>query len=371
MARKWEADNARADLYGGRVMGAQRATQTASFGAEAAAAGGLQHGASLLDLVKAFEKIPHARIIEAAQAHGLSLTVLRMSLAAYRIERTIGSDGLFSAPVQATQGITAGSGFATTELRVLLIDLMAAVARRWPIDAMLYVDDRALSAKGSPSVIAKMVSQATDFALDYFRALDLEVSAKKSVVVASGAALMEKIMKKFRAMKLKAVRQTKLLGVSFSGGKRRTVAVSKKRLKEFKSRRGRIQHLKGCGINPFWIRAHGRHPNHFIRLRHPWLLGLATHRSDSGGRWIRASPHRWKKPDPRHECGHSDFTWRGPSLCCTCSAHQRMGNRVVGAVGSPRPAASNLQRCHYEDRVGQGILLAGRLWPRGGNSRVS
>ena len=46
-------------------MGAQLAAWTASFGAEAAAAGGLHHGSSLLDLVKAFEKIPHDKIIEA------------------------------------------------------------------------------------------------------------------------------------------------------------------------------------------------------------------------------------------------------------------------------------------------------------------
>jgi hypothetical protein len=42
VCRKWEAGNARADLYGGREMGSQRAAWTASFGAEAAAAGGGQ-----------------------------------------------------------------------------------------------------------------------------------------------------------------------------------------------------------------------------------------------------------------------------------------------------------------------------------------
>ena len=63
-------------------MGAQRAAWTAALGAEAAAAGGLHHGSSLLDLVKAVEVIPYYKIVEAAKVHGLSLALLRMSLAA-------------------------------------------------------------------------------------------------------------------------------------------------------------------------------------------------------------------------------------------------------------------------------------------------
>ena len=70
IARKWEAKTARPELFGGRGMGAQRAAWIASFGAEAAAAGGNDHAASLLDLVKAFEMIPHKHIAAAAKKHG-------------------------------------------------------------------------------------------------------------------------------------------------------------------------------------------------------------------------------------------------------------------------------------------------------------
>ena len=117
LARKWEEETAMPELYGGRGMGAQRAAWLAAFSAEAAAASGADHAAALLDLVKAFEMIPHRLLVRAARKHGFSLKVLRLSLAAYRIARTIGVDGVFSDCLRATRGITAGSGFATTELR--------------------------------------------------------------------------------------------------------------------------------------------------------------------------------------------------------------------------------------------------------------
>ena len=168
MARVWEATNARPELFGGRGMVAQGAAWTAAFGAEAAATGGLDHGSSLLDLVKAFEKIPHQKILQAAKKHGLNLSLIRMSFAAYRIHRSICTNGIFSATVQATRGITAGSGFATPELRALLIDLVVAVTTLWPVDAMLYVDDLTLSASGSSAMVANTIAQATDSAVEHF-----------------------------------------------------------------------------------------------------------------------------------------------------------------------------------------------------------
>ena len=74
-----------------------------------------------MDLTKAFELVDHAKLLEAARKRGYPLALLRMSLAAYRLSRTIGVDGAFSRKVEATRGITAGSGFATSELRLLYL----------------------------------------------------------------------------------------------------------------------------------------------------------------------------------------------------------------------------------------------------------
>ena len=63
----------------------------------------------------------------------------------------IGIEGIFSRRVLASRGITAGSGFATTELRVLLHSMVLTLQCKWrsSISLKLYVDDLTLIAIGS------------------------------------------------------------------------------------------------------------------------------------------------------------------------------------------------------------------------------
>ena len=157
-------------------MGAQRAAWSAAFEAEFAAASGHDHAAALLDLVKAFEMIPHRDLVRAAKEVGFSLKVLRMSLAAYRTARTVGVDGVYSQQVTATRGITAGSGMATSELRVLLTETIFAIRKAWPVKLKLYVDDLTISASGNGVDVADNVAAATDMAVGAFRSLGLDVS---------------------------------------------------------------------------------------------------------------------------------------------------------------------------------------------------
>ena len=124
-----------ADQVGGR-------REQATLRAEGAAASGLHYAQALLDLVKAFERLPHELIVQAAARLGYCLRALRLSLAAYRIPRVLGADGAYSRTVVAVLGITAGSGFATTELRVLLHEVVTDTRLRWPqVTISLYVDD--------------------------------------------------------------------------------------------------------------------------------------------------------------------------------------------------------------------------------------
>ena len=59
VARAWEAAHALPCLFGGRGMGPQRAAWEAAFAAEMAGLRKQEHIQALLDLVKAFEMIPH------------------------------------------------------------------------------------------------------------------------------------------------------------------------------------------------------------------------------------------------------------------------------------------------------------------------
>ena len=67
IARMWEACNAMPCFFGGRSMGAQRASWMVAFRAEAAVRDRLHFGQSMLNLVKAFENKPHHHIVAAAR----------------------------------------------------------------------------------------------------------------------------------------------------------------------------------------------------------------------------------------------------------------------------------------------------------------
>ena len=81
-------------------MGAQRAAWVAAWRAEAAAVEGKHYAMAILDLVKAFERIPHRVVIAYARKLGYNLRLLRLSLAAYRLARRIGVNGVRTAMSQ-------------------------------------------------------------------------------------------------------------------------------------------------------------------------------------------------------------------------------------------------------------------------------
>ena len=81
----------------------------------------------------------------------------------YRLWRAIGIDGMVSKRIQAIRGTTAGSGFTTSELRVLLQDLMETLQKEWPTDiyVKLFADDFTLAATGLPAIIIRTVVEAS------------------------------------------------------------------------------------------------------------------------------------------------------------------------------------------------------------------
>ncbi len=251
LARTWEAQNALPSVFGGKGMGAQRAAWEAAFIAEMAARRNLEHIAALLDLVKAFEMVSHKELIAAGVRLGYPPKLLKLSLAAYRLMRAVGVDGIFADLVQASRGITAGSGFATSELRLLLLEMVWELRRRWgdDLNIKLYVDDLTLAVTGRVGtcmvVLDGALRQATEFLQDR---LGMEVSIKKSVAVAGRAALAKAFCRRRTVKVVKAVAKTKLLGVDFTAGRRRSTKVIKARLKKFGNRVRRFQALRKSGV---------------------------------------------------------------------------------------------------------------------------
>ena len=75
---------------------------------------------TLLDLVKAFDKVPLWLLVREAVALGYPLRILKLSIATYQLGRLIRIGSVVSKMVMALTGITAGSGFATSEMRLVL-----------------------------------------------------------------------------------------------------------------------------------------------------------------------------------------------------------------------------------------------------------
>ncbi len=232
MAREWEAANSRPYLFGGAGMGATRAAWQVAFRAECAARAGKHYAQSLLDLVKAFDKVPHHHVVEAARRHGLNLWVVRMSILTYRMTRFLGIDGVFSRGVLATRSLTAGSSFATAELRAILITVGdAALARAPEVTLSFFVDDITIEYEhGDELAVLTVIAESTDWFVGALQdTLHMEVSATKSVAVAGRCRLARSIVAASRTNKLVAKRAVKLLGVPSGGGRKRSVLALTKR----------------------------------------------------------------------------------------------------------------------------------------------
>jgi hypothetical protein len=221
VTRAWEQLHNIPGFYGGQGMGAQRAAWQISFRAEQAAKMGHFYGQALLDLVKAFERLPHKHIVAAAVRHGYDLFVLRLSLAAYRLRRAVGIDGAYSRCIIAVLGVTAGSGFATTELRLLMIDVVVSKRDAWPLVSIsMYVDDGTIeSSHRLCSCMQRMLTGATSVLIDICeQQLQLEISAKKSAVVGCSLKVARSAVQAISNKALCVARHAKLLGTDDGGG---------------------------------------------------------------------------------------------------------------------------------------------------------
>ena len=80
-AKAWEISCDRKYLYAGAGRGATVAAWKQAARADAAAAGGKQYGQTLLDLVKAFERIPHRVLLREARRLGYPIRMIRLAIA--------------------------------------------------------------------------------------------------------------------------------------------------------------------------------------------------------------------------------------------------------------------------------------------------
>lgn len=142
VARIWVELNSREWLYAGEGKGANVAAWTQAFFAELAATtkNSVEYVQTLLDLVKAFDKVPLWLLVREAVALGYPVKLLRLSIVAYQLKRVIRVGSVVSRMVMAVTGITAGSGFDTTEMRLVMIRVIGRALSLFPtISPTLFV----------------------------------------------------------------------------------------------------------------------------------------------------------------------------------------------------------------------------------------
>ena len=212
----------------------------------------LDHIQSLLDLVKAFETVPHAILARCAIALGFPAALIRLSLAAYRLARALGIDGAYSKLIVATRGITAGAGFATVELELLLYDTIGYMHTRWAtvLTIKVYVDDITLAACGLPANAIRTMVQALDYLVDRLEnCLCMDVSQAKSKVLAGRPSVAAAVVQQLESGKLSHTRWAKMLGTDSVGGRRRSTVTFSGRVQSFAEKVPRIQALRKTGVN--------------------------------------------------------------------------------------------------------------------------
>ena len=247
----WQSVRERPWLYASSGKGADVAAWKQAARSEQAAARGWVYAAVLLDLVKAFERVPHDVLVRQAYALGYNLRLLRLSLAGYRLPRALMVEGACSRLVVATRGITAGAGHAVVELRVLLSDLWDRVHSLHPsIGLTVYVDDAGAEARGTEKHVLHALPAATQTIADGLRALRMELSSTKCAALASSVSLAARVAEACRpTVQLRAVRKTCSLGVGLAGGRAPASHALRQRLRKFRDRLMRFAAARRLAVN--------------------------------------------------------------------------------------------------------------------------
>ena len=251
VARDWELANSRAYLYAGVGKGANVAAWKQGARAELTAClPHAQYGQALLDLVKAFERVPHHVLVREAAKLGYSLWILRLALAAYRLGRVVRVDGVLSSMVYAARGITAGSGLATTEMRILLINIVDSACKLYPaVTPTLFVDDLSAEVAGTFAFVMKQLVPFVLCVCDSMTKDLLEVSKAKSVCTASDEKLGRALERGLCRFGIRFVRRVKSLGTGLGAGTRRNAMAGAARLRAFRKRLPRFRRLRAAGVS--------------------------------------------------------------------------------------------------------------------------
>ena len=153
----------------------------------------------------------------------------------------------------ALRGIVAGSGTATTEMRLTMITIVDAALLLFPaIAPTLFVDDLSLEPLGLEEEEAPILDSLSGFAVAVMKRIGqdgMEVNRTKSLVSASHPTMAQALTARMGNLALTVAHRVKSLGVGLAAGTARNTLVQNSRLKNFKKRLPRYRMLRRLGAD--------------------------------------------------------------------------------------------------------------------------
>ena len=253
-ARKWEEENARTWLYAGKAKGANVAAWKQAMAAEVAATtdNKVKYAQALLDLVKAFDRIPLWLLVREAIALGYPLRILRLSIAVYKLNRVVRIGSVVSHTVVALRGITAGSGFATAEMRLIMIRAIDAALKLFPrVNPTLFVDDLAADMTAPANHLVEQLGGFIEHVAMFVKDTDQELSSTKSLCTASHKEVGVQLCERWAAKGISIIykERVKALGAGLGAGVRRNMTVLRERYHSYRRRIPKFRRLRKVGVD--------------------------------------------------------------------------------------------------------------------------
>ena len=197
----------------------------------------------------------------------------------------------------ATRGIVAGSGTATSEMRLTMIDIVDSALKVYPtIVPTLFVDDLSGEKDGDDDeAIYGELAGFTRMVSIRIASDGMEVNRIKSLVSASHPSLAAKITVALGENAFTVHQRVKSLGVGLAAGTKRNTIVQNKRTKQFRKRLPRYRLLKRAKVDTARLvrtggiaaMTHGNHamgvsPSALMRQRRAASSAVATGEGTGG-----------------------------------------------------------------------------------------
>lgn len=146
----------------------------------------------------------------------------------------------------ATRGITAGSVFATIELRVVIRIFDDICRASGAVIPSVYVDDATLEMVATLRVILEHLARSAIQYKKAVMALGMELSASKNMVTSSSNALAAALCIRATSVQMKSVRDPRSLGSVVVARAGRSIRLQKERLGNFRVRRTQFRKVTHC-----------------------------------------------------------------------------------------------------------------------------